>query len=383
VAKQKSKKVGLLWVVFVLVLAVLVYLINGNPTDRSLPQTISTPTKQEVKGVSTQVPTPTVYTSSIGNTFELYFTSPYYPGGIDKHLIDKINSSKISIDLAVYELNIEPVTQALINAEGRGVKVRVVYDNKQIADTVQVPELIHAGIPAVPDNRSAFMHDKFFVFDGQCIWTGSFNISMNAANKNFENAIYFCSPEAVQNYETEFSEMFAGEFGPTSSADTPNPTFVVNGIPIENYFAPEDHAMEKVIKAVSEAKSTIHFMTYSFTFDKLADEMITKGDSGVQIEGIFESTGANTSSSECGTLLKKGYDIRLDGNPATFHHKVIIIDGNTVIFGSFNFSAQADESNDENLLIIHSQELAQLFEQQYQLLKDRAFTPSGNICTVN
>ncbi len=88
-------------------------------------------------------------------------------------------------------------------------------------------ELLEADIPAVPDNRSAFMHNKFFVFDTQCIWTGSFNISLNAAYKNNENAFYFCSSEAAKNYTTEFSEMFSGKFGRTSPRDIPYPTFTI------------------------------------------------------------------------------------------------------------------------------------------------------------
>ena len=365
--KHQSKNRKWLWLLVLIILAV-VYYFYANSLSKALPNN-PTPTTQEVKGTSTI------------SGFELYFTSPFFPGNIDKHLIDKINAAQTTIDLAVYEFNIEEVAQALINAESRGVKVRVVYDNKQISDTVQVPELIKANIPAIPDNRSAFMHNKFFVFDNQCVWTGSFNISMNAALKNFENAFYFCSSDGVENYEAEFTEMFTGQFGPSSPANTPHPQFTINGILFENYFAPEDKVMEKVISTVSQAKTSIHFMAYSFTDDDLANKMIALSESGVNVAGIFESRGANTQSSECTRLLQKGYDIRLDGvSTSTFHHKVIIIDGSVVIFGSFNFTANANESNDENLLIIHSRELAQLFEQQYLLLNARAKIPSGNTC---
>ena len=48
------------------------------------------------------------------------------------------------------------------------------------------------------------------------------------------------------------------------------------------------------------------------------------------------------------------------------HHKVIIIDGEIVIFGSFNFSDSADRSNDENLLIIYNRAVAARFEEEFQ-----------------
>lgn len=377
---HKSKNSKLLWLLALIILAVAYYFYVYSQS-KTLPKNDTAPAVQEVKGTSTQLPTESIVSTPSGGVFEVYFTSPFFPGNIEKHLIEKINSAQTSIDLAVYEFNIEEVAQALINAKNRGVKVRVVYDNKQIGDTVQIPELIDANIPAIPDNRSAFMHNKFFVFDDQCVWTGSFNISINAAFKNFENAFYVCSPDAAENYSVEFYEMFTGQFGPSSRSDTPHPQYTVNGILFENYFGPEDEVMEKIIAVVGQAKSTVHFMAFSFTDDDLANKMISLSESGIAVSGIFETRGANSQSSECGKLLQKGFDIRLDGvSTSTFHHKVIIIDGSIVIFGSFNYSANADESNDENLLIIHSRELALLFEQQYLLLNARAIVPSGNTC---
>jgi phosphatidylserine/phosphatidylglycerophosphate/cardiolipin synthase-like enzyme len=381
---SRKSKSNWLWLLLILLFVFAYFQLPSQKGTKTTPTSIAnTPT---VKGTSTQenfVPTD----QSAQKWYEVYFTSPkipfdkVYQGGIEKYLIEKIDGSKTSIDLAVFEFNIESVAQALIKAKDRGVVIRVVYDDEHTDPDPQMNELISAGIPATPDKRSAFMHNKFFVFDDQCIWTGSFNISMNAAYRNNENALYFCSAEAAKNYETEFAEMFSGAFGPSSPSDTPFPEFKVDGVVIDNYFAPEDHVMEKVINAVGKAQSTIHFMTYSFTEDKLGQEMLAKAASEIKVEGIFESVGADTEYSECGVLLKKGLDVRLDGNPKTFHHKVIIIDGDTVILGSFNFSSNADTQNDENLLIVHDPRLAKDYEQQYQLMKQQAYIPLGNSCS--
>ncbi|TRZ54376.1 phospholipase [bacterium] len=345
------------------------------PIGSGITPVVITPTTTQVMGTST------------GDWYEVYFTSPVIPfdnvftGGIEDHLIQKINAAQNTIDLAVYDFNLDDVTQALIQAKQRGVIVRVVYDNGQTDAFPQMTELIDAGIPAVPDNRSVFMHDKFFVFDDQCIWTGSFNISVNAAYRNNENALSFCSPEAAANYTAEFTEMFAGQFGPSSPANTPYPIFTIDGATIENYFAPEDSVMAKIIATVEKAQTHIHFMAYSFTYDDLAAAMLQEMSHGVEIGGVFETFGANTPASECSTLLTAGADISLDGNPKTFHHKVIIIDGTTVILGSFNFSANANEKNDENLLIIHDTSLASAYEQEYQRMKLQSIFPTGSECS--
>lgn len=349
---------------------------------------------QVVLGETANVPTlPSVVLPNVVY-FEVYFTNPLDPNdkSVEQALISKIDESKTSISMAVFEFDINAVAEAIIRAKNRGVEVRVVYDNEYTDPDPQMGMLRSAGIQTVSDNRSALMHNKYFVFDEACVWTGSFNISNNASQKNNENAIYFCSPEAAENYSVEFEEMFAGEFGVTSTSNTPHPSFEVNGYTVENCFASEDDCMKKVIEAVGKANSTVHFMAFSYTDDDLADIMISNANRGVVVEGIFETRGANQTIidsktkktvyiSECYRLLNNGLDIRLDGNPYTFHHKVIIVDSQFVIFGSFNYSASADTKNDENLLIWYDPALAAAFEQQYQLMKSQAFVPTGTTCT--
>ena len=381
-SKQKNKNQWL-YVALAVVLIVVVSYLKVDSSAVSSPSPTTSPTQIVLGATSTPTPTPT--TTSI-DWYEVYFTSPKIPfdnivtGGIENHLIEKINASQSSIDLAVYEFDLEDVAQALIAAHNRGVNVRVIYDNEFSDPDPQIAEVQKAGIKTVPDNRNAFMHNKFFVFDGTCIWTGSFNISVNAAYRNNENALYFCSDEVAKNYTTEFNELFSGKFGASSPADTPFPEFTIQGIKIENYFAPEDHVMDQVVAEVLTAKESIHFMAFSFTSDSLGKAMIDDMEKQVKVQGVFESPGADSQYSECKPLLDKGADVTLDGNPRTFHHKVIIVDGETVILGSFNFSNSANEENDENLLIIHDRRLAQEYEKEFQRMKASSLQPVGGVC---
>jgi len=381
-SKQKSnRRQWIIVILFLIIIAILIFTIYYEPSLESTSGHI-TLTPDPVVVLPNQI----TETSPVDDWYEVYFTSPRIPfdgvetGGIEIHLIEKIDSAKTSIDLAVYEFDLENVARALISAHKRGVEVRVVYDDEFSDPDPQMKELRRAGINTVPDERSAFMHNKFFIFDNACIWTGSFNISVNAAYRNNENAFYFCSDKAAQNYTTEFEELYNSQFGATSPATTPFTSFTVEGIAFQNYFAPEDDVMEKVIKEVVNADDSIHFMAFSFTGNKLGEAMIDVMGEGVEISGIFESRGANTEYSECQTLLENGADVMLDGNPRTFHHKVIIIDGEIVIFGSFNFSDSADKENDENLIIVYDAHLAQEFEQEFLRQKVLADQPLNNTC---
>ncbi|MBN1121624.1 MAG: phospholipase [Anaerolineae bacterium] len=320
------------------------------------------------------------------NLWAVYFTDPVIPfddvttGGIEENLIWLIDNAQYSIDAAMFEFNLQNVADALIAAHNRGVQVRIVYDDEHTEDDFQMEDLIDAGIPATPDERSALMHNKFFIFDRSIVWTGSLNFTENGVYRNNNNAIAILSPQLALNYTTEFEEMFGGEFGPTSTANTPYPGVDIDGMWVETYFSPEDEVMNQLISLASEATYSIHFMAFSFTDYDLAKVMIDQAAAGVEVSGIYESRGANTESSECNTLLGEGIDVRLDGNPRTFHHKVIIIDGAIVATGSFNYSTNATESNDENLLIIHSPQVAALYEGEFTRRMSEANFPSGGEC---
>jgi phosphatidylserine/phosphatidylglycerophosphate/cardiolipin synthase-like enzyme len=78
-----------------------------------------------------------------------------------------------------------------------------------------------------------------------------------------------------------------------------------------------------------------------------------------------EQVGSNIGT-EYDPFALAGLDVRLDGNQGQMHHKVIIIDERIVITGSYNFSSSAETRNDENLLIIHSAEIAHPFLEEFQ-----------------
>ncbi len=324
-----------------------------------------------------------------GDYYQVYFTNPVIPfddvttGGVEDHLIELINGAQSSIDAAMFEFDLQNVADALIAAHKRGVNVRVVYDNEHTEDDPQMEELIDAGIPATPDERSAFMHNKFFVFDGKTVWTGSTNITINGVYRNNNNSIVIQSPALAENYAAEFEEMFNGEFGPSSPSDTPNPVINLGGVEIENYFGPEDVIIPRLVELINGAQSSIKFMAFSFTNDDMGAAMRDRAAAGVTVTGVFETRGADTEYSECGALLDAGQDVRLDSNPRTFHHKVIIIDDSIVVIGSFNFSDNAAESNDENMVIVHDPAVASLYAQEFDRRFAEANVPAGGGCKTD
>lgn len=304
----------------------------------------------------------------------VYFTpcAEMSPLGVDDRLVDLIESATATIDAAFYDLQLPAAADALIAQHEKGLMVRLVSDS-HYEDREAVRRCIKAGIPVVWDNRKAFMHNKFCVVDGVRVWTGSTNITENGMFRNNNNALRIDSPKLAANFTREFEEMFLnGRFGSRSPADTPHPELQLSGIRVLCLFAPEDGVQKAIIEAVEKAEATIDFMAFSFTSKEIAEAMAKRAKAGVAIRGVFEKRGAGSKYARDDFLAERGATIYLDDNAYTMHHKTIIIDEAVVVTGSYNFSASAEKQNDENVLIIHSDELAQKYTREFEELIPRS-----------
>ena len=301
----------------------------------------------------------------------VYF-APSQPGDsdpIDQALLRLINSAQRSVDCAFYELQLPAAADALIARHGAGVRVGIVSDS-DYADRPAVRRCIAAGIPVVFDERPAFMHDKFCVVDGRLVWTGSTNITENCMYRNNNNSVLIDSTELAKDFASEFGEMFdAHRFGPDSPKDTPFPEVALpDGTHVECYFAPEDDAGDALVRFAASARERIDFAAFSFTSADLAEAMSVRMQTGVRVRGVFEKRGANAASSKYKWLSEHGAAVQTDTNPANLHDKFLVVDSAAVATGSFNFSRNADERNDENLLIIHDPALARKYVEEVDRL---------------
>ncbi|NWJ44990.1 MAG: DUF1669 domain-containing protein [Chloroflexi bacterium] len=310
--------------------------------------------------------------------YELYFTAPVYPdkpenhkGSLDQYLTNFINTAERTVDVADYDFDLANVADAMVAATKRGVRVRMVTDTDTITNkdkNIQAAfdKLKKASITIVDDQRSPIMHNKFTVVDNKAVSTGSWNYTDGDTYHLNNNVIFIKNPQLAQNYTTEFEKMFIKkDFGPNKDKGVPYPSLLIGNTKIENYFAAEDGVAQKIVDKIGTAKSSIYFMAFSFTHNGIGKAIMDKAKAGVKVGGVFETTGSQTVYSQYKKMLEQKLDVYTDGNPWVMHHKVIILDEHITIFGSFNFSDNADKSNDENLLIIDDEGLAKAFKTEY------------------
>jgi phosphatidylserine/phosphatidylglycerophosphate/cardiolipin synthase-like enzyme len=131
--------------------------------------------------------------------------------------------------------------------------------------------------------------------------------------------------------------------------------------PTQVYFSPNGGTTQAIIKEISDAKSEILIQAYSFTSTPIAKALVDAHKRGVKVESILDKSQRKAQYTSATFLANMRVPTFIDDKHAIAHNKIMIIDKATVITGSFNFTKAAEEKNAENLLIIKSKELANLY----------------------
>jgi phosphatidylserine/phosphatidylglycerophosphate/cardiolipin synthase-like enzyme len=302
------------------------------------------------------------------------------PLNSDKYFYSAIASAKETIDAAYFDIDDQDAVNAFIDSFKRGVKIRIVTDTDNLTDKENelmprsaIEQLKAAGIPVKDDKRSPFMHDKFSIIDNKTVITGSTNLTTNSLYQHNNNILIVNSEELAENYNAEFKRMFEqGLYGPNPH-QIPFPSININGATITTHFSPGGDTKASILAALQKSHKNIRVLAFSFTDKDIANLLIQKKQSGVNVQAIFDACMIDQYS-VFNTLKQSGIFVRRDGNQALMHHKVMTIDDQTVITGSFNFSKNAESNNNENTLIITSPELAQKYNQEFAQVKNAAMT---------
>jgi len=340
-------------------------------------------------------PTSSQVTTGSAQPYEIFFTTPKYPdrpedhhGGIDEHLVQYIDAATRTLEVADYDFDLENVAQAMARAKGRGVVVRMVTDTDTLTNTKDqeiqkaFSLLRQADIPIVDDQRQAIMHHKFAVRDGEDVWTGSWNYTTDDTYRLNNNAVRLRSPELARRFADEFELMFSQrKFGPARGRATPAPPVQIGSARVQALFAPENGVATRIADRIKQASTSVGFLAFSFTHDGIGSSVIGRAQAGVPVVGVFERTGSETRFSEFGAMKQAGLEVYQDGSPYVMHHKVFVLDGQTTIFGSFNFSDGADTQNDENCLIVDDPAFTAQFSQEVDRMVALAKNPVSTRAT--
>jgi len=137
-------------------------------------------------------------------------------------------------------------------------------------------------------------------------------------------------------------------------------------------FSPNGGCTESIVKEITNAKSEILVQAYSFTSAPIAKALTDAFKRGVKVEAILDKSQRKERYTAATFLVNAGIPTFIDDKHAIAHNKIMIIDRETVITGSFNFTKAAEEKNAENLLIIKDKELAKVYIDNWNKHKDHS-----------
>lgn len=398
------------------------------------------------------------------------YTDPYRQfqragDNLEAIIIDEIESATSSIDIAVQELNLPLIAQALVKKKKSGVEVRLILDNQysQILSKLRYQEIQNLNqrdrqkykqfVQFVDINRdqqlssaeiarrdalfilqrgkvkliddtadgskgSGLMHHKFMVIDRQKVVTGSANFTLSGIHGdvdrpetlgNVNHLLVISNPKFAKIFTEEFNFLWGGRSKPQFGLDKPRrlPISIAwQDTKVTLQFAPTSKTKPwqvttngLISEAIGQASQSIDLALFVFSSQEIADTLQRKQQQGLEIHGVFDAGFAFRYYSEVLDLLgvalpsthsRQGDRCQTETNnnpwqkPLTtigianlnsgdkLHHKFAVIDNHTVISGSHNWSAAANHQNDETVLVIENQKVAQHFVQEFDHLYQTA-----------
>lgn len=168
------------------------------------------------------------------------------------------------------------------------------------------------------------------------------------------------------------SAAFAYAFAATASF-----SWAGSGAKIEVFFSPKGGCTEAVVKSLDHATNTVLVQAYSFTSAPIAKALVDAHKRGVKVQVVLDKSQRTEKYSSADFVAHAGIPTFIDSKHAIAHNKVMVIDGRTVLTGSFNFTKAAEDNNAENLLVIEDGALAAQYAANWRKHADHSETYSG------
>jgi len=134
----------------------------------------------------------------------------------------------------------------------------------------------------------------------------------------------------------------------------------------EVYFSPGSGCSEAIVRELGEAKQSVLVQAYSFASLPIAQAMVDAHKRGVKVYVILDKSQRTEPESSADFLANAGLHVKVDAKHHKAHNKVIIIDDEVVLTGSFNFNSTAAEQNADNLVVLRGKELAARYVENWK-----------------
>ncbi len=285
-----------------------------------------------------------------------------------------IDGATKRLEIAVQELENEVIAKAIIRAKQRKVTVKVVVEHDYLIATRARSNpwveggghepnrkihgaMLRAKIDIKPDYNTRIFHQKFIVRDRASVLTGSTNFTPTGVHKNLNHIVIVHDDDIAKIYSREFKEIQQGHFGKLNEGRDPKPKdTAVSRVPIRVLFAPDHNPEMEIMKQMLKARRRIDFAIFTFAQSSgIDDAMIRLRDLDMPIRGVYDAGQGTRPWAAIPSLRDAGvelYEVTPGNGVGKLHHKLMVLDEEVVIAGSFNYTGPANAVNDENIIIL-------------------------------
>ena len=323
---------------------------------------------------------------------------------LEQVIVDFLHGARTSLDIAVQELDSEPIAQAILDARWRGVSVNLFLEQDYLRSPLrgkppkapapkpgETPEqalkriqwdedetdlaanrrilaaLLRSDIEVKGDFNPQIFHQKFVLRDyrngratspgNPALLSGSANFTLTDTHRNLNHVFVFRSSSVCRQYELEIEQLKLGRFGREIHGDVPK-VFDLGGIPTKVLFAPVHTPELEIMKQMLKGEHEVYFAIFTFSGSSgIDDTMLSLAHSGMTITGAVDRGQAAQGWAAPKTMSDPRISLfqptKVSG-VRKLHHKLMVIDERIVVAGSFNYTEPANDYNDENIFVLGS-----------------------------
>ena len=141
------------------------------------------------------------------------------------------------------------------------------------------------------------------------------------------------------------------------------------------YFSHGQDCRLDIEQAMETALSELLICVFTISDDRLSDAIMAAHRSGLTVRVISDNDKMHDRGSDVERLSQAGVNVRIDRSPEHMHHKFMVIDGRTVMTGSYNWTRSAETRNEENIIAVDDPLLATRFSEEFERIWKLAEPP--------
>lgn len=268
---------------------------------------------------------------------------------LTKAYLQSIDSAKTSVLLLIYNLSDPSMIYALREKSAQGVKVRVVCDGKA---TPNAKKRLGANVEVFPYHEGGLMHLKILVVDNELILLGSANLSRQSLRIHGNLVMGFTSKEAA-SFITERADVISSRNA--SREVGPQREFFLAGQKLELWFLPNPNiAVDKIINMIRSARKSIRVAMFTWTRADFAEACVHARLRGVKVKVAMDKNASRGTCQKIARLFhREKVPLRVNTDMGLLHHKCMIIDDETLVMGSANWTQAAFTKNQDCFVVLH------------------------------